>query len=94
SVTGSDKYIAVNKGNSTYFHFWNGMNSTAMTFRDPSLNPRKAILCNNGKELPIRFSTLPTFVDKEHIARTKYHSVTNIPVDDLAGEPIVIRIDW
>ena len=66
-----------------------------MTFLDEDLPvPVRAVLCNTGDELPIRYGTLPTHMDEDHVARRRVYSVTKIPADEIPGEPVVIRVEF
>ena len=49
---------------------------------------------NTGEEMVLRYGTLPTLMDEDHVARRKLWSVANIPVDEIPGEPPVVRIEW
>ena len=95
ALLGGVPHIAVEKDGVTYFHFYRGLCSTAVTFLDADLpTPKKAVLLNTGETLPLRHGTLPSKVDADAVARTEYHSLREIPVDDLTGEPIVIAVEW
>ncbi len=94
-LMGGEPFSAVEKDGATYFHFRNGLNSTAVTFLDEDLPvPVRAVLCNTGDELTIRRSALPTLTDEDHVARRKVWSLAKIPVDDIPGEPVVIRVEF
>ena len=95
SLSGGMPYIAVEKNGVTYFHFYRGLNSTAVTFWDDDIpTPRRAVLLNADKELPIRHGTLPSKVDSDAVARKQYYSIREIPVDDYPAEPLVIAVEW
>ena len=55
--------------------------------------PVRAVLLNTGEELRIRYGTLPTLLDPDHVARRKVWSVAGIPADEIPGEPVVIRVE-
>lgn len=95
SLSGGMPHIAVEKNGVTYFHFYRGLNSTAVTFLDDDIpTPRRAVLLNADKELPIRHGTLPSKVDSDAVARKQYYSIREIPVDDYPAEPLVIAVEW
>lgn len=95
SLSGGMPHIAVEKNGVTYFHFYRGLNSSAVTFLDGDIpTPRRAVLLNSGKELSIRHDTLPSKVDGDAVARRKYYSIREIPVDDYPAEPLVIAVEW
>lgn len=87
--------IACRKNGKTYLHFFDGIRSTAVSLGAyPSL-PVSVRLMNTGKMLPFRVEVLPDhFNGKTGRAETEYLHIRGIPVDDLAGEPIVLEIEW
>ena len=88
-------YIAVERDHVTYFHFYRGLNSSAVTLTDDDLPmPRRAVLLNSGGELPIRFDTIPSRVDADAVARKNYYSIREIPVDEYPAEPLVLAVEW
>ena len=95
SLSGGMPHIAAEKNGVTYFHFYRGLNSTAVPFLDDDIpTPRRAVLLNADKELPIRHGTLPSKVDADTVARKQYYSIREIPVDDYPAEPLVIAVEW
>lgn len=95
TIYGNQPHVAVDKDGVTYFHFYNGIRSSAITFKDDDLPvPTKAVLCNSGQELPIRYDILPMITGEAQVASKKNISITNIPVDDYPAEPIVIAVYW
>ena len=95
ALSGGVPHIAVEKNGVTYFHFYRGLNSSAVTFLDDDIpTPRRAVLLNSGAELPIRRGTLPSKVDADAVARKEYYSIREIPVDDYPAEPLVIAVEW
>ena len=95
SLSGGMPYIAVEKNGVTYFHFYRGLNSTAVTFLDDDIpTPCRAVLLNSGEALPIRHGTLPSKVDADTVARKQYYSIREIPVDEYPAEPLIIAVEW
>lgn len=95
TIYGNQPHVAVDKDGVTYFHFYNGIRSSAITFKDDDLPvPTKAVLCNSGQELSIRYDILPMITGEAQVASKKNISITNIPVDDYPAEPIVIAVYW
>ena len=95
SLSGGMPYIAVEKNGVTYFHFYRGLNSTAVTFLDDDIpTPCRAVLLNSGEALPIRHGTLPSKVDADTVTRKQYYSIREIPVDEYPAEPLVIAVEW
>ena len=95
AIYGNPPYVAVEKNGVTYFHFYSGIRSSAITFRDENLPiPAKAVFCNSGQALPIRYDVLPMITGEAQVASRKNISITHIPVDDYPTEPITIAIYW
>ena len=95
SLSGGMPYIAVEKNGVTYFHFYRGLNSTAVTLLDDDIpTPCRAVLLNSGEALPIRHGTLPSKVDADTVARKQYYSIREIPVDEYPAEPLIIAVEW
>lgn len=95
SLSGGMPYIAVEKNGVTYFHFYRGLNSTAVTLLDDDIpKPCRAVLLNSGEALPIRHGTLPSKVDADTVARKQYYSIREIPVDEYPAEPLIIAVEW
>ncbi len=96
-----DPSITVEKNGKTYFHFYKGLSSTSINFDDldvrmgrKCIKIQRAVLLNNGTELPIRYTPLPSYCDLDAVARVPHTSICKIPVDEFAVEPIVIEVEW
>ena len=91
----SGECIVTRKNGRTYFHFYNGLPTTAVQMkRWPSL-PKTVRLMNTGDYLPFKTETLPEcFSMTTGRAEQRFLHIRNIPVDDLAGEPIVLEVEW
>lgn len=89
-------FIAVTKNKKTYLHFYNGLNTTAVTFIECPEVPKSAKLMNTGRTLRVRNEMLPMvhFDDKRGVIDSPTVSLADIPIDNIAGEPIVIEINW
>ena len=95
SFFGNIPHIAVEKDGVTYFHFYRGLNSSAVTFSDEDIpTPRRAYLLNSGEDLTIRCDTLPSKTDDDAVARKMYCSIREIPVDDCPAEPLIVAVEW
>ena len=94
-LRGGEPCIVTERGGASYFHFWRGLDTTAVTFLDEDgPAPARAVLLNNRAELTLRYSTLPTLMDPDHVARRRVWSVADIPADEIPDEPPVIRVEW
>ena len=88
--------IAVKKNGKSYLHFYKGLSSTAVSFRAWPAMPKTVRLMNTGALLPFYVECLPEYAEN-HItgeADIPYLHVRNIPIDDLAQEPIVLEMTW
>ena len=88
--------LVVNKkNNKSYFNFYEGIYSSAVNLKKYPGLPKKVRLLNTGEELPFAIDLLPGFFDIETgKCDAEYLHITNIPIDDLENEPIVIEIEW
>lgn len=87
-----NKYIATKKNGKTYFHFYDGIPSSAVSIKYFWNMPKSVRLMNTGKKLNFAYEPLPEYMSSGRA--NEYLHITGIPVDELAGEPIVIEIDW
>jgi len=91
----SGEYIAVKKNGRTYLHFFDGIPANAVSLGAWPCLPRSVRLMNTGDFLPFREQVLSGAINfSTGIAEKKFLHIRNIPVDDLADEPIVLEIDW
>ena len=87
-----NKYIATQKNKKTYFHFYDGIPSSAIAFKYFSTLPKSVRLMNTGENLNFAYERLPEYMSKG--VASQYVHISGIPVDDLASEPIVIEVIW
>ena len=87
------KPIVTKKGGKTYFHFPDGMSSTALALKFYPSMPKSVRLLNTGALLPYAVERLPEFFNDGGTATLVLH-IHGIPVDDLASEAIVIEVEW
>ena len=89
------KCIVNKKNGKSYFNFYDGIDSTAVSMKKyPSL-PKSVRLLNNGESLKFKIEPLPEFFNFETgCADVEYLHISGIPVDDFASEPIVLEIEW
>lgn len=90
-------YIATKKDGKTYFHFVDGLKSSAIAMKNYPSVPKRVRLMNTGAELPCGEDLLPDFLDIvtwESGICTPYLHIYNIPVDDLDSEPLVVEVEW
>lgn len=88
------KYVVNKKGNKSYFHFYDGITSSAIAFRIYPCMPKRVRLMNNDIELPFENVILPEYFDGSTGRGIPHLHIYDIPVNDLSNEPIVIEIEW
>ncbi len=92
-LASSDPCLVTLKGGMRYFHFHDGVRSSAVTFLACPGVPRRARLMNTGEELTVRYEHLPAQTDPETgRSRGPFVSITGIPTDAFAGEPVVLEV--
>jgi alpha-L-fucosidase len=89
-----NEYIVNKKNGKSYFHFYNGIISSAVSFKKFPSNPKSVRLMNTNRMLDYKIEVLPEYPDCEGKCITKYLHITGIPADDLSAEPIVIEVEW
>ena len=87
-----NKFIANKKDGKTYFHFYDGVMSTAIAMEFIPSFPKKVKLMNNGQELEFKRELLPEFSMRGRAG--EFYRINGIPADDFPDEPIIIEIEW
>ncbi len=82
------------KNGKSYFNFYEGINSSAVSMKNYPTVPKKVRLLNTGTKLPYGEDYLPGFFDMETGLSEKYLHIRKIPINSLASEPVVIEIEW
>ena len=94
-LRGAGRCIAVRKEGKTYLHFFDGLMSSCVAFGKYPSMPRSVRLMNTGAFLAFSEQKLPGFIDPETgVIGCERLCICDIPVDELAAEPIVLEIDW
>ncbi len=94
-ITSDDPYCLFRKNGRVYLHFYKGLSRSAVTFRSIPATPRRARLQNSGEELRIRVGLMTAPFDMETgRASGPSVSIAGIPVDDYAGEPIMLELEF
>ena len=86
------KFCVNKKDGKTYFHFYDGIDSNAVTMEYIPSIPKKVRLMNNGQELSFERLRLPEFSFRG--IGGEFFQIRGIPADDFPAEPIVIEIEW
>ena len=90
-----NKFIVNTKDGKSYFHFYEGLSSSAISFKKFPCEPKSVVLVNTGKKLGFKVEVLPEYHNFETgIADHKYLHIFGVPADELVSEPIVIEIEW
>ena len=88
-------YIALKKNGKTYFCFFDGLLSNAVSIANAPGLPRAVRLMNRDQALPFRKMVLPGPNDPvTGVAQTEYLCIREIPADELAEEPIILEVTW
>ncbi|MCQ2385366.1 MAG: alpha-L-fucosidase [Clostridia bacterium] len=94
-----DGVIAARKNGKTYFHFPDGLTSSAFSLRTfpgcPRL-PRSVRLLNRNEELPFAYEPLPFgfHFDEPQKGCDSFLHIRGIPVDELESEAVVLEVVW
>jgi alpha-L-fucosidase len=94
AVHKSGSCIVTKKNGKSYFWFYDGTTSTAVAIANYPGLPKSVRLLNTGEALPFAAERLPEFFKTNGVAEHIYLHIRNIPVDDLAQEPIALEIEW
>lgn len=89
----ANKAIVTKKNGKSYFHFPDGIRSSSLAFSYFPSMPKSVRLLNTGKALPASIDLLPEYCSSNGQAMPFLH-ITDIPVDDLSNEALVIEIEW
>ena len=84
-----DQVLLTRKGNAIYVHAPHDLQTTSVTLKPLDRLPARAVLLNDGRELPVRVELLPWYWQEK-----PYLQVQQIPVDDYPGEVLVIRLEF
>lgn len=94
-LRGNIPFVATEKNCKTYIHLYNGIPSSAIAFESGiDVEPKKAILINDGRELRVRNGLLPGWGNGQGYANGPFVSIADIPVDEYESEPMIIELIW
>lgn len=89
------KCVVNKKANKSYFNFYEGIFSSAVNLKKYRGLPKRVRLLNTGEDLDFEIEIMPAYFDLETgKGDAEYLHISNIPIDDLENEPIVIEIEW
>ncbi|MBT7298778.1 MAG: glycoside hydrolase [Victivallales bacterium] len=87
-VAGSEVMLT-RKGNRLYLHFPKPLVSTGIMLNPLRIQPERAVLLNDGREVRATVEEVPTFWQSG-----AYLRVSGLPLNELAGEVPVVRLDF
>ncbi len=95
SVVGN-KFVVNRKNGRTYFHFYDGLSSSAVSITGFPGLPSSVRLVNRDIPLCFEIEKMPAFyyIPETGQATHDYLHIYDIPADEMTGEPIVIEIEW
>jgi alpha-L-fucosidase len=88
-LTGNRDVLITRKGTTLYVHIARLPKSEAVVLNPIRRRPSKAVLLNTGDPVETSVDLLPTLWESGPLLRLKH-----LPVDNLLGEPLVIRLDF
>ncbi len=91
----SAEFVPIRKNGKSYFHFYNGIKSSGITFMNYPNIPKSVKLMNNGELLEFRLERMPgIYTGKSDGIAEEFLHISGINVDDFASEPIALEVEW
>lgn len=88
-------YIANKKNGRSYFHFYNGISSSAVNMKYYPSAPVRVRLMNTGEDLRFTIEPLPDYFSSvTGVSQDYYLHISGIPADALSSEPVVLEVEW
>lgn len=84
-----DDFWTTRDGNTVYVHLNRDPQSTAVILKPLDMQPQRAVLLNTGEELEARVDVTPW-----HWREKPYLRIRGLPVNKLAGEVMVIKLEF
>ena len=84
-----DDFLITRRDNTIYIHLYNPPQGTAVVLAPIGVAPKRAVLLNTGQELETRVDVTPW-----HWRERPYLRIRNLPVNELAGEVMVIKLEF
>ena len=88
------KFIVNKKNGKSYFHFYEGICSSAICFEKYPNVPKSVHLMNTGKQLSFKRELMPEYFVFDTGRAIEMLHISGIPIDTLEHEPIVLEIEW
>lgn len=89
-LTSNRDVLITRRGDTLYVHLYTVPASTAVVLNPLAVRPRRATLLNTGAEVEARVDMLPRF----HEQRTECLRLRNLPVNELAGTALVVKLEF
>ena len=89
----SSQFLLTAKGNTLYLHFHKSPESNGLILETIGKLPKSATVLNNEQELYAAFERMPTLCSPPHAGRPVLH-LNRIPIDQLAGEVIILKLEF
>ena len=89
----SSQFLLTAKENTLYLHFHKSPESNGLILETIAKMPKYAMVLNNGQELYTVFEKMPTLCAPPNVGQPVLH-INRIPVDQLAGEVIVLKLEF
>jgi alpha-L-fucosidase len=84
-----DEFLLTRRGNTIYVHLPRAPQSTAIILKPLDMQPKRAVLLNTGEELETRVDVTPW-----HWRERPYLRVRGLPVNEMEGTVMVLRLDF
>lgn len=85
-------YLLTSNGNDIYVHL-SAPVSSGISLRPIDILPKRALLLNDGRELPCEVEFLPSFFSP-YMPEKSYLHIKNIPVNELSNEVLIIKLSF
>ena len=85
--THNQDILLTENGNSLYVHLYKMPSESSLSLMPINTLPAKAVLLNDGRELPCRVDVLPKIFEP-------YLQVYDLPIEQYAGDVMVLRLDF
>ena len=84
-----DELLLTRKGNTFYVHLCNDLQTSAAVLAGIDDEPKRAVLLNDGRELPFSVDTIPWRWKEKPCLRIK-----KLPVNEITDEVMVVRVEF
>ena len=89
-----DKYFMTKSGNTLYFHFPKGPESTGIFVENIVQLPKSAIVLNDGTPVTVTMDKMPTLCNGSKQNFPPVFHINGIPVNRITKESIVLKLEF